>query len=114
LAIDQVGGHGRQSIGLAARPTVFDHYIATFDVAGFAQARAKSGHEVGRLVWRRIPQETDHRACWLLCACDERPRCRHATQNTKKFSPPHRLLHGGMVSAQSALLEIEATFTILT
>jgi hypothetical protein len=41
--VNQVGGQRGQSIELTLRPTIFDHHVAAFDIAGFVQALAQSG-----------------------------------------------------------------------
>jgi hypothetical protein len=51
LAMDEVGHHSRQSIGLIPRPAIFDQNIAALDKTGFAQAQAKCRHQIGPRLW---------------------------------------------------------------
>src|SRR5262249_42070372 len=78
LSADQIGRQRRQAIVVTFRPTVFNPYIAPFDIAGLAEALAKGGNVVRVSPGRGGMEESDPRQP-LLRARRERPRrCRAA------------------------------------
>src|SRR5262249_5095646 len=79
LAADQISRQGWQAIEPVLRKTVLDGYVAAIDIAGFAQAAAEGGREIGPIVLPEAVQESDHRQRRLLRARRERPRSRSAT-----------------------------------
>src|SRR5439155_24021584 len=72
-AADDVGCQRGQTIIVALRPAVFDRYVLTLDVAGFAESFAEGGENGCAPVGGKAVQEADHRHRLLLRARRERP-----------------------------------------
>ena len=72
---DQFGRKRRQPLGLALCPAKFERHVLTLDVAGFLQADAEGGDEMGHRTGRRRVKDADHRHRSPR-ACDARPKQR--------------------------------------
>jgi hypothetical protein len=87
LAVDEVGYHSRQLIGLISRPTIFDLNVTAFDETCFTQAQAECRHKIGPRLWCTSMEKTNHRHCRLLRPRYERPRrSRAAKQRDERAS----------------------------
>src|SRR5437763_14187009 len=75
---------------MALRKAVFDRYILSFDVAGFAQSLEERGYKrCRRRAGRPGVEDADHRHRLLLRARSERP-CRHrAGEKNYEIASPH-------------------------
>jgi hypothetical protein len=74
LSTDQIGRQYGQSIVVTLGPTVLDQHVASFDIAGLAQALPKGRGRRRIFPGRRAVKEPDHRHGRLLRPCRERPR----------------------------------------
>jgi hypothetical protein len=66
LAAHKIGCERRQSIVLVFRKTVFDRYVAAFNVTGLTQAAAESIRKFGPIISPQSAEESDHRHHRLL------------------------------------------------
>src|SRR5436853_7879845 len=75
---------------MALRPAVFDRYILSFDVAGFAQPLEERGDKrCRRRAGRPGVEDADHRHRLLLRTSGER-QCRHrAGEKNYEIASPH-------------------------
>ncbi len=80
LALDQIGCHGRQAIGPALRPAVFDRDVTALYITQFLQTATECGqHTVVPVRRLRVKEANDwHRL--LLSADNERTRNRRAEE----------------------------------
>ena len=85
--LNQVGGHDRQSIVAALRPTIFDRDVLALDVASFGQALVKSSNQLAPGVRRRGIKKSDQRNCRLLRARLHRPRHSRASEKGDELAP---------------------------
>src|SRR5262249_51980652 len=101
--MNQIGSECRQTVVLALRPAIFDHHIAAFDEAGFAQATAKCVHELPEGTLLRAIEEPDHRHYWLLLrARRERPRGSRAAEQRDELAPAAHSITSSAISRRRA------------
>jgi hypothetical protein len=86
LAADEIGGQRGQPIIVALREAVFDRYVLSVDVAGFAQPVEEGGQKMsGSNEGRAAAEEADHRYRLLLPAnC---PRTHYAGRQQQQQLP---------------------------
>jgi hypothetical protein len=73
-------------------PSIFDHDISAFGIAGLAQTLLEGGQAVNFVeIPRRAAQKSDHRYCWLLRLRGKRPRRRCAAEQGDELAPSHEL-----------------------
>src|SRR5436190_24327010 len=92
---------------MALRKAVFDRYILSFDVAGFAQSLEERGNKrCRRRAGRPGVEDADHRHRLLLRARSERPCDCHAAKYDEQFAPFHQYTPSsqGMACAKSITL----------
>src|SRR5262245_54958484 len=77
---DEIGGKRRQTIVMTFRPTIFDGYVSSFDIAYLIEPLTECGYLIRSAVGRCAVEEADHRHCGLLRLRPERPRRRPAEQ----------------------------------
>src|SRR5262249_26511643 len=89
-AADEIGYQFRNSGKVVLCPAVFDRYVLTLDVAGFAQSFAKRCQQTRHRL-RRIRMEiSDDWNGWLLRARRKRPsnrRCGRAGESQNELAP---------------------------
>src|SRR5262245_52678626 len=85
----QVGGQAWQLVVISIRPSIFNHYIPTFLVAGRGEALSERRHKMRCCVGGCGIKISNHRHCALLRTSDERPRRGRAAGKPNKFAPSH-------------------------
>src|SRR5262249_18698556 len=103
LAADQISRQGRQAIEPVLRKTVLDGYVAAIDIAGFAQAAAEGGREIGPIVLPEAVQESDHRHRRLLGAYGKRPRGRCPAEQHDELAALHSITSSASASNLSGI-----------
>src|SRR5262249_47029333 len=91
LTTNQIGCQCRQSIAVPFRPAVFDRHVAALDIAGFRQALAKRGQELGILTRRPGVEKPKPGHPRLLRAGCARPRDRRAAEQCDELAPLHSI-----------------------
>lgn len=84
---NQVGRQCWKAVILAVRRPIFDDYVASFDITGFAKALAKRFHQICGKFIRCTIEKSNYRHR-LLSACGQRPS-RRASDETNKLAPHH-------------------------
>src|SRR5262249_12630269 len=56
---DEIGGKRRQAIVMTFRPTIFDGYVSSFDIAWLIEPLTECGHLVRSAVGRCAVEEAD-------------------------------------------------------
>jgi hypothetical protein len=79
---------GSELIGLPLPRPIFNYYIAPLDITKFGQSLPEMVPD------RRIVDDADARNLPLLCARNERPRDRSATNYLDEIAPSHCLAQG--------------------
>ena len=74
LAAHQVGREYGQAIVMALPPAVLDREIGALDKAALLEAAMECCQPVHKRAERLADQNADHRGCWLLRVCRDRPR----------------------------------------
>src|SRR5580704_6989132 len=103
MAAQQLVRQRRQSIILALSPAIFDSYVLTIDVAGFAQTFAERRKEIRKLSLRCAFETSNHRQRRLLRTYCDRPN-RRATDQPDELAPSHSITSSARASR---LLESE-------
>ena len=87
---NKVGDQSRYSIKATFLPRVFYCQVLSLDIAGFAQSLAECGYIRIRsgCAGRSDTEEADHRHCFRLRPCDDRPSS-HSTAEENKVPSPH-------------------------
>src|SRR5262245_63506283 len=97
--MNQIGSECRQTVVLALRPAIFDHHIAAFDEAGFAQATAKCVHELPEGTLLRTIEEPDHWHRWLLRPRRKRAGHRRAAERQAERAALHSITSSARASS---------------
>jgi hypothetical protein len=74
---------------MALRPTISYRHIVSFNEALLAQALLKRLKKLRKSTRRTAGKKANDRQGRLLCARDERPRCRRAAKKRNEFAPLH-------------------------
>src|SRR5262249_47364417 len=91
LALNQIGGHGWQSIVLTSRPTLLGSDVLPFDKSKFVQALEKGGYERSPLSSCHATEKPNHRP--LLPARRDWPRRRRTAEQRDELASLHRCNH---------------------
>src|SRR5262249_9004256 len=83
----QVGHQSRHAMILAFEPVILDSYVLATDVTGFSKPVAERIRKARQSIRRPAIDEPDHRHCWLLRACRERPRPSRAADQPDEVAP---------------------------
>ena len=83
----------RQPVSLILCPPVFYLDVLTLEMTGFSKAIPKGIDENCSCFGGAKVDESNHRHCWLLRACRERPR-RRAAKKIDEFAPSHEVASG--------------------
>jgi hypothetical protein len=116
LPAHQIGGEGRQSAVVTARPAEFDGHVVPVNETALPQAGAERVEEVHGILRRPGAHVSDHRNGRLLRARGERPCGRRSAEKRNELAPLHSITSSaradrvGEISSPSAF----AVFRLIT
>src|SRR5262249_20061739 len=88
---NQFGSKRSESVVVAVRPAIFDHYVLRFDISGIFQASAERTQSVGKEFWGIAAEKSDYRHRRLLRSRRKRPHRASPAEKRDELAPSHSI-----------------------